>query len=344
MSRRMLALLATSVSVGAFLVSAPAVVVAAPHVAKPTSVSIQSSYAKVTSSTKQPLHVVLEASNNPSTPVEDTVVVGLSKGLAGQGESHSWTLPISSSVLSVDSSGAGTLKVPAKDIAPFGDINLTIAPIGKITSKSCEGTVISKSAKVSLSGVFFFDSKSTGAHAWGAVGSKKKFAFAATNTLTWLYSSAVSENCIKTLTPCGASVFWTAQDGSVSLDGDDTTKTSSVLASRSASLSKPTGATRDDSNVGPTKPPVLETTGGGNATLSVDGAGSGVTGSATLTSSQPETSSPSTPCGNGKTESSDFWSGTYANGSSPLTVSEQIYGALTLGANGNGLFGRSTNS
>lgn len=341
MFTRTFAAIITTVTVVAFLVSAPAAIASAPHTAKPSSVSLTSGYASVKSSTKRALHAQLEASNNPSTPANDSASIELAKGAQEDGESHDWTFRISSSVLQVASSGAGTLKLPAKDIAPFGAVSLKFKPIGKPKTKSCEGTVISKTIKVSLSGVFFFDSKSTGSHKWGTVGSKKSFTFPATNTITWLFRSANSENCISAATPCVSDVLWSSQQGAVAFDGFEASNDARMFASRSALLTKPTGATRSDSNVGSTKGLTVAVGGDGNASLAITGSGSGVAGSATITSSAPSQPFPS-PCGNGKTQNSEFWSGPYANGTAPLTVAEQIYGALTMGDNGNGSIGQTT--
>jgi hypothetical protein len=333
MSKRMLALVgAASVVVGLGVASAPAVMASATatHAAKPTSVSLSSSFASVKSSTKQSLHVELEASNNPSTPANDTVMVELSKGALAGGEAHAWTFPISSSVLDVAASGAGSLKVPSRLISPFGSISLKIKPIGKIASKSCQGQVISKSERVALSGVFFFDSKSTGAHKWGTVGSKKSFTFPATNTVTWLFSSSTSENCISTSAPCSQNLFWSAEAGGVSFDGFQTSTGSTLRAGRAVNLSKPKGAMRNDSNVGLTTPPTVSNNGTqGNPTLTVSGDGAGVSGTATIAGSAPA-STFNAPCGKGQTEITQLWSGSYSNGSPPLTVAEEIYGALTL--------------
>jgi hypothetical protein len=127
----------------------------------------------------------------------------------------------------------------------------------------------------------------------------------------------------------------------VAFDGFEAGNGARMFASRSASLSKPTGATRSDSNIGATKGLTVAVGGDGNASLAITGSGSGVAGSATITSSAPSQPFPS-PCGNGKTQNSEFWSGPYANGSAPLTVAEQIYGSLTMGDNGNGSIGQTT--
>lgn len=325
---------------------APSVVAAIPHAATPASFSLTSSDSRVTSSTKQALHVAIEASNNPSTPANDNVNVVLSKGVEDASETHIWTFPISSTVLHVAANGAGTLKMPVKDIAPFGTVSLTFKPLGKIVSTSCNGTVTGKHVSVSLSGVFFFDSKSTGAHKWGTVGNRKHFAFAATNTIRWSFSSASAESCVPVATTCTSSLFWSAQSNGGDFDGATTAAGSvvtggSIFASRAVNLAKPAGAMRDDSNIGKTSQPTIDTAPDGNATLSVTGGGAGVSGSATITSIAPAVPV-TTPCSGGKTQSSSFWSGTYANGSPGLTVAEQIYGSLKLTGSPSGSFGQST--
>ncbi|HEX3901087.1 MAG TPA: hypothetical protein VHW74_18200 [Mycobacteriales bacterium] len=334
MARRGWALVgAVAIVVGTGVASAPAVVASAPHAAKPTSVSLDTSDPVVKSSTNQALHVALEASNNPSTPANDAINVVLSKGIEDEGETHIWTFPISSSVLHVGSTGAGTLEVPAKDIAPFGDVSLTFKPVGKIASKSCQGKVTSETVNVSVSGVFFFDSKSTGKKKWGTVGSKRQFTFSATNFVTWLFSSAASENCVSSSSLCTGSLSWQAQAGAVSFDGTktDSTSTGLVRASRAVKLSKPKGATRNDTSVGQTTLPTLTGDDGVSTapTLTVSGNGTGVIGTAMITGSAP-TSDFSAPCGKGQTELTKFFTGIYTNGTPALSVAEQIYGALTL--------------
>jgi hypothetical protein len=330
---------AVAVVVGTGVASAPAVIAASPHGAKATSVSLQSSYAAVTSSTKQALHVVVEASNNPSTPANDTVVVELAKGPEENGEAHDWTFPISASVLRVASTGAGTVKVPAKDIAPYGTLSLKIKPIGKVTSRSCQGTVTSKSVKVSLSGVFFFDSLSSGKDKWGTVGSRRSFTFPGTNTLTWLFSSAASENCLVSSSPCASVLTWQAQSDGVSFDGARVGNSSvgAVRASRAVKLSKPKGAVRTDNSVGVTTLPTVSGDDGESTTPSLvvsgNGTGSDVAGTAMITGAAPVIEV-TAPCGKGQTEITKFFTGSYTNGNPPLTVAEQIYGVLTLKGSG----------
>lgn len=342
MSKRSLATFLTVGVLGAGLAAAPAATAFASHATKPTSVSLSSSNAKVTTSTKHAIHVEIGASNNPSTPANDQLTVTLSRGSASSGETHTWSFPITSSVLDVASSGKGTLEVPSSKLSPFGVVNLKITPVAKTKTQSCKGHLASKSVEVKLSGTFYFDSRSTGAHKWGSVGSKTKtFHFPATNRLTWLYGSAALENCLSTTTPCGASLFWTAQDGDSLFDGTESSNGSSVFASRTADLSKPKGASRVDTSTAPTKTPVLTVANDGSATLDVQADGGSGSGSAVITSPQQGASVP-TPCGKGKTQNSQFWTGSYAPGTPALVVSEQIFGAITLGANEFASFGRTT--
>lgn len=334
--KRTALLSAMAVIIGTGVAAAPAVVASAPHDAKPTSVSLTSSDNAVKSSTKQSINVAIEASSNPTTPVNDTLVVVLSKGIEQTGETHDWTFPITANALKVAATGAGTLIVPAKDIAPFGAVSLKIKPIGKISSNSCQNTLTSKSVKVSLTGVFFFDSLSTGRHAWGTVGSRKSFTFAATNTVTWLFSSAASENCGGPQAPCAAGTIWGAQANGVAFDGLTTSQGAVVRASRAVSLAKPHDASRVDSNVAPTIVPTVNPDAQGDAVMTVSGIGKVATGSATITSHGPATLR-TTPCGSSDaSESSQFFTGDYANGTPPLTVAEQIFGKLSLADNGNG--------
>jgi hypothetical protein len=131
-------------------------------------------------------------------------------------------------------------------------------------------------------------------------------------------------------------MIWQAQSGVVSFDGSDADSSSGALrASRAVSLSKPKGATRNDIAVGTTTLPSVTGDDGASTTptLTVSGNGVNVRGSATITGSMPFTEV-TAPCGNGQTELTKFFTGTYANGSPPLVVSEQIYGSLTLKGDG----------
>lgn len=338
MARRGLALAgAVAVAAAMGVASAPAVVAGAPHAAaKPTSVSLTTSDATFKSSTKQALHVALEASNNPSTPANDSLVVALSKGTPGLGETHTWTFAISSNVLKVATGGSGTLKVPAVSVAPFGSVSLKITPTGKITSRSCGGQVISQSVKVAVSGVFFFDSLSTGAHRWGSVGSKKAFAFPPKNVVTWLYSTTTSESCLPGTSACQTGLLWTAQQSGAQFEGLSTNAGGSIFASRGVALSRPHGAVRTDSATGATFTPTVSTAANGDGTLTVNGSG-GVTGSGVLQSSG-QAQEVSVPCAGGSSQKTDFWTGTFTNGTTALSVPEQIYGPITVADGATGTF------
>jgi hypothetical protein len=337
-ARRGLALAgAIAVAVGMAVASAPAVVASAPHAAaKPSSVSLTTSDATYKSSTKQALHVSLEASNNPSTPANDALVVTLSKGTPVLGETHTWTFQISSNVLKVATAGSGTLKVPATSIAPFGSVDLKIKPVGKIASQSCGGQVISQSVKVAVSGVFFFDSKSTGANKWGSVGRKKAFTFPASNVVTWLYSTTTSESCLPDTSVCQTGLLWTAQQSGAQFEGVSTNAGGSIFASRGVALSRPQGAIRTDSSTGTTFTPTVSTAANGDGTLTVNGSG-GVTGSGVLQSSG-QAQEISVPCAGGSSQKTDFWTGTFNNGATALSVPEQIYGPITVQSGATGTF------
>ncbi|MGN6474974.1 MAG: hypothetical protein ACTHK4_15165 [Mycobacteriales bacterium] len=218
------------------------------------SVSLQSSQTKVTSSTSQPLLVQVNATQG------QVMSVTLSNGSSAKSESHVWTFAIDSSALTVDSSGKGTLTVPSAELSPYGSINLTIKPTGTPTTQSCQGTPTSKTQPVTLGGTFFFDSHSTGSHAWGTVGKTAgKFSFAATNTVVWTYVNATNLGACFSLgnLPCSPHLFWQAPTQAAILIGNSQGSTGAIFASRTKSLTTPTGAAREDEAYGTSKKLVL---------------------------------------------------------------------------------------
>jgi hypothetical protein len=290
------------------------------------SVSLQSSATKVTSSTSHQLLVQLNATQG------QTATITLRDGSSATSESHAWTFPIDSSALTVDSNGRGTLNIPAAEISPYGTVDLTIQPVGKPTTQSCQGAPTSQTQQVSLGGSFFFDTHSSGSHAWGTVGKKTgKFTFSATNTVVWTYVNT-NPGCYNlNSVPCQASLYWQSPNQALILGGSRIGTKGSIFASRTTSLSAPSGASRADEAFGVSKKLALVRSGSA-ASLKVT-ALTNSTGSATL-SAKRHSKPASQHCAQGgktKTETLTSWNNArYRNGTKPLKVLEQIFGAIKV--------------
>lgn len=322
------------------LAALPSSAQAAPHATTPKiqSVSVSGEHAKVKSSKHKTLSVSVSGSNSTNEPLRPAVprahaIHRTAAGSSTQGnldvtlsnasEFHQWDFSVPTSALVVKSSGKGTYKVPATKLSPFGTVKLSFAPKGKPTLLKCEGTTVSKVQKVTLSGTFFFDTRS-GKHGWGTVGSKKsKFTFTSNATVEWSYVTTAS--CQPDFTSfCQTSTFWDAFTENGDLQGAVVPR-KGVSASRQVKLSKPAGAFRYDNKSAGVKSETFSST-STTATLTVTGNGSSSTGSATITGSDPNTFS--NPCGKtGQTQNMTSWNGTFTNGSKPLEVHD-IFGVI----------------
>jgi hypothetical protein len=346
----------TALVVSSAVVAAPAALAGRAHATPAvTQIQLSSGTTKVMSSTHRKLQVDLLANNNPGSTADDVVITLREGGVAG--EEHDWTFPVAASALKANPAGKGTLKVPGTKIAPYGVVSLTITPIGKPKTDSCNGTPADKVQKVTLAGTFFFDTKSTGSKRWGTVGSrntKKKFAFSSTNDLTWFYRSAAVPDGGERVTgakadcggdnpflPCSAGLIWDDASGIVDVSGVATSGVELIEASRNVALNTPVGATREDDLTGAGPAPQFTTTpdaaadGESNATL-VATADTGASGTTTLTSVTPSMVQ-EVPCRGGtanETANALFWANaTYTNGTIPLTVTAEIFGPITQANN-----------
>lgn len=295
------------------------------------SVSLQSSQTNVTSSTSKQLLVAVNATQGQIASVT------LSNGTSAKSESHVWTFQIDSSALTVDSTGRGTLNVPSSALSPFGTMNLTIKPIGNAATQDCHGTPTSKTQPVSLGGTFFFNSLSKGSHAWGTVGkSAGKFTFTATNTVVWTYLNTTNPGACFSLgnLPCLPHLYWQAPTQAVMLIGNSQGSTGAIFVSRAKSLTTPTGASREDEAFATSKKLALVRNGKA-ASLTIK-AKKHASGSAKL-SAKRHTKPSSQHCKLGSktvTETSTVWGkATYKNGTKPLKVREQIFGAIKVANN-----------
>lgn len=245
-------------------------------------------------------------------------------------ESHDWGFPIPASALKVSSTGNGSLNVPPAKLAPYGKTKLVFRPIGKPKKRQCSPAAYVRTQKVTVSGEFYFDTKT---NSWGHYGSKtKRMTLHGTATIAWAYGQLFTE-CIGSTTtePCAKTLSWGSSNhnSSMTLGGGTVGKRGYISGSRSVKLKKPKKASRDD--VVDTTAPVskLKKGGGGSAKLSVRTTGGVASGAATVSSTMAGAGFPH-PCGKNKTETESFWQASLKNAKKPLRLNEQIFGPITL--------------
>ena len=252
-----------------------------------------------------------------------------------KGESHQWNFTVPAKAVRVDRKGAGKVVSGAK-LGKYGTVSLSVEPAGKIKTLRCNGTAYAKSRKVVLRGKMLFDTHSTGKSKWGKVGAKG-FRFAAPSTVGWSFAGVAVDCAPDGVSMCTTGTSWNAGDYStvpvVSLFGATEGSRGYVTGIRSVSLPKPKDAMRFDIVRRSTPAPTI-TTEGSTTTLRITGAGSG-----TLTS-ETEPMTYETQCG-GKTQVWTNWSpATFRNGSTPLRLSAQVFGAFTVKDGSTGSFSR----
>jgi hypothetical protein len=336
--------IASTTAGGVLGVATPAAA-ATPH-ANPVikGIELSTSDSRVTTSTQKKLRVQLIADAVPGAATGNDLEIAVSDGPVEVGETHIWTFPDTSTALKLSPSGNGTLQVPAAKLAPFGAVSLKITPTGTPKTQSCQGTPGTKTQHVKVSGTFYFDTKSTGAGKWGTIGSRRTtFTFPVTNEVIWSYLPQGADRCGGTgggdgpALPCTPSLLWDDEVGAVDLSGFVVGGVSVITADRTVQLTKPAASTREDTLFGTGPTPQLTTTPdttdptASDASLPVSGEGD-ATGSATMTSSS--SASPlSVPCGNGasgQTITASLWQhSAYANGTTPLAVDAEVFGAIS---------------
>jgi hypothetical protein len=305
----------------------PAPALAFRSAAAPTlsSQTLSSSSTKVVSSKNHKLRVLVSASHSVAGQSGTSVNVTLATRTFS--ESHGFNFPIAASMLKISKTGKGSLKVGSK-LGRYGKISLHFAPYGKATVNRCQGQVTSKSRKVTLSGTFFFDSRS-GRHGWGTVGKRSgTFHFSTINTVTWFYVANITgEGCLGTFVPpCSFGTSWSGSYRGTSLSGS----AAAISGIRTVPLSRPKGASRFDSVTSSNVAATLKPGSGGTATMSIKGKGGGVKGTASIASTNPGFPEPGT-CGRHKTaQTTTFWSGPWKNGSTPLSIKGQIFPAIKV--------------
>ena len=314
-------------------------VTAAPASAAPaaaaviTDVSLSSSLTAVTSSTSTKLDVDIYA--DKSTPQGEPVSESFGTDLQTPTytESHSWSFPITAPAFTIAKTDAGTLDLPSVATAPYGTVQLTITPTGPTVKQPCDASDYVTTRPVRVAGTFFFNTNSAGAHKWGTVGSATTtFTFSTGSDVVTTFGYGLGACAPPYSVPCTSGVSWDAANSSYSVDlyGGSTSKTTGFIdGTRLVKLTTPTGATRYDSSYVTSPAPKLTPGAAGAASVAVTSTAA-ASGSATLNSTKRGTTY-TEPCGAGSTETVKSWTpATFTNGTPPLSVPEQIFGAISL--------------
>lgn len=328
-------------AIGGVAVAAPAVA-AAPHI---NAIDLTSSLVTFKSTTKHTLQVQVHAFVQKNAPANDEADITLTQqngvgGVSGA-EDHSWMFPIQASDLTTNAADGGTLTLSSPEISPFGSLRLTFMRSGKSSTQKCSGVAAATVTPVAISGKFFFKTLSGGTHAWGAVGSQKpnvSVLFTGKSILTQLLpggGTCLANQSDNNSLPCGSALMWDSSDATTDISGFEFPGLDMMSGSRVVSLANgPRGSMREDDLIAPVPTPKLSglldpvtslldgvslltsgpSSAGGSATVSDAVAGSHTTLS----------------CGTaGKTEKAAAWNGAaYTNGTTPLSLQPQIFGAL----------------
>ena len=311
--------------------------VASASAAQPTAAYLNGTETAISSSTHTKLRLGVSASgyyamSDPSTSVS----VALYRG--GEQEEHSWTFskPVVASDLTAK--GLQTLDFPLADTAPYAVVNLHLVKPKPPRIVSCDANNYDRVQRVQLSGILFLNTRSTGKHPWGHIGSKtKKFRFTGWSQLDVVYGGG-GYDCHEERNPCAATIEFEAAsaDGLTRFAGDWTAKGGSLDAVHTTELTKPVGATRTDQVYSTEPTPAITGAAGSAAAITVSTRkGSGESGSMTLRATGPGTTEEHACRSHGKTiegSETDWRNATAANGHPPLVFHEQIYGPIELAA------------
>jgi hypothetical protein len=299
-----------------------------------SSLDLQSFVAKTTSTTGVKLYVSFDASNVIGFPKYDSADVILDN--LNSSEGHLWSFPIGKRAFVPKSSGAGSFRTGSA-FGAYGSVAVTFTPTASKRIEVCNATNYVRDQTERVRGTFFFDSHSTGRHAWGKVGSKTKaFSFKGQTNLFTGYSSGLCTPKTS-VGACYSQVSWSAttvtdkpQSKSVTFSGSVGDGPTDMDATREVNLSAPKRAQRFDFVYGKEPAPVL-TTSGQAGTVKVTTAGGSFGGSGTIKSSDGMVQKP-TKCKTGTLKETEWNVATFTPGASTLRAREQIFGTISLPA------------
>ncbi|HTW18757.1 MAG TPA: hypothetical protein VME70_00925 [Mycobacteriales bacterium] len=244
-------------------------------------------------------------------------------------EAHNWTFQLSSgSFTDHVAKSTGGFTTDASQIAPYGRIRLAFSPMGSGTTIHCgKTTVVTRHVKVAAALSFV-----TGT-SWGDLGSFPSKTHFGRGTLRTQYGGAPCPRP-SPFVPCMSNLSWNSSQSPVTIAGGWTMrkgkKHGEVSGVRLALLSTPAEAIRTDTVV-TTAPAPAYSDSGGIPTVAVTTYGGQAAGSATLTSTTVEHPGKVTCDSKHHHDRQTTWStASYTNGTTPLTLHEQIEGPMTL--------------
>jgi hypothetical protein len=240
-------------------------------------------------------------------------------------ESHAWTFNLAANSFTSSPGGSGHLNTGSQ-IAPFGKTKLTMSPSSKGVKHGCGGGNFEILHNITLKGPIRLATHS-GTGGWGTV----KLPGATLHGRLRGGHGPDNEEACATAPPCTTGVSWTASHGHVTLLGLDVARKgkahhSKIVGNRFVTFSTPSGATRLDVARTTAPAPTFSTV-SGHRTLSVTTSGATSTGSATLTS---RGHSPYAADCKGGQEKGRLWNASYQADTTALTLTEDIFGPMTI--------------
>jgi hypothetical protein len=321
--------------VGVAVTGAPAATAGAParaHLDKIGSTFLQTNFMRMRSSNGQRLFAEVFVDRfswhikHPFTDVQ--VIVGK------QDESHNWLFGLSEKNFAFHlGSGHGRLVAGFRTLDKFGRLDLAVTSRGTSTLRSCGAGVAERITPVKVTGTFIFHSHTSRARVpWGSVGKRRKaVTFKGRNIIDTDYGSP-DNACFELPPPCTSDVNWSSFSHGQDLEGQDFVNNGKhhgfLIGDNFSSVGGRNGPERSDTVFAPFPVPKAVASGTGGESVAVVSKGlHGVTGSATLTSVGEAQTSKEACVGGSLTDQS--WNATYTNGSTPLTVGEDIGGPIS---------------
>jgi hypothetical protein len=262
---------------------------------------------------------------------------GLTLTLSRAGESHGWDMFAEpnnpgdpTDIVAPTGSTPGTIDTRS-DFEGFGRVQMSITPVGSAKSYSCSnGTVFETNQKVTLSGTIFFETRSSGPHAWGTLGTRTA---PTPVTLTANLETDYNTTCQYingNFYECQLGTNWTVNmHNGVSVGSAGSKKTRFHVA-RDVLVGADKDIQRFDNYTGPLGSATF-TRSGHHATVKIKGRGGFSTGTGTIQGTTKGTKN--VACGFGHTKvkvTIAHYKSTYRRGAHPFTVHPQVFGTVKI--------------
>lgn len=283
----------------------------------------------ITTSTGKKLSLIVDVDVDPPSDCPDcgneATDVEVELATPDGTEEHDWDGNGPSSDYTPPSGTTPGVIASNNDLGTQGAIDLTVTPVGEPTTHMCSGKVGSVTQKATVSGTFFFDTRSSGVHAWGAIGSS---ATPITFTESATLDSSTDDDCSfdQFLNGCQFRSTWFVGGANHLVFGETGTKNTPFQFVHFASLAN--DVDRTDTYSGELASAAI-TKSGTHAKVRIAGNHKLTSGSGTLTTTLKH--SVKSTCGAKHTKVTDKdYEGTFKNGSKPFTVHPQVFGNVSL--------------